>query len=93
MKRIVYFLTLVLLGHIGFAAELRLPDGSTFTLNSSLTSQTFTLTMESNGNLSSKFSIFSQALSPNQGKHEFSFSKKGFLIEPPLEDEMVLFND
>ena len=55
MSKIVYFLILTYFGQLTLTIDLKLPDGSTFALNSSLKAQTFTLSMESDGKMSSKF--------------------------------------
>ena len=50
------------------------------------------MTIQSQGNQDSTFSLHSEALSPNHGRHTFTHVEKGFEVTPAFSEEALMVN-
>lgn len=81
---------ILLVSVVGF--NFKFENGNSLLVNSSFAKHACSVTIESQGQQDSTFTMHSEALSPTHGKHTFTHGEKGFKVTPELSEEVLLVN-
>lgn len=84
MRHSLVVLVVLVVSVAGF--NFKFENGNSLLVNSSFAKHACSVTIESQGQQDSTFTMHSEALSPTHGKHTFTHAEKGFKVVPELSE-------